>query len=316
MDEEALLDTLTRGTRELRLAYAEVIAYLREQNSLAELERLIAAGHVDDAIQHLERAAAKIVERIEAVYTRAALETARAVTQAGNLITYSASHPTAVRALETLKLDKIREFTEQQRQLTRQVLRSGLDRGLNPRAMARELRGSIGLTGRQEQMVQNYRTQLERGQWSAARSRELHDGRFDQTMQAARRRELELSAEQVDRMVERYRLNWQIHRAQTIARTEALSAVHMGADQAYVQAIDEGELHAEQLECVWRSGNPPRTRDYHASMNNQRRPWRVPFVSGYGAQLMYPGDPSASAEERVNCICARIVRVRSVGRYD
>lgn len=312
MDEEALLDLVTGGERELRRAYAEVIAYLREQNQLSELEQLIARGHVDDVIQHLDRAAGKIVERIEAVYVRAALETARVVTAAGTMITFQATNPQAVAALEQLRLDRIRGFTDEQIMLTRQVLVRGLERGDNPRKMARELRSSIGLTPAQEQVVANYRAQLERGQWTEASRRELHDGRYDRTLNALRRRQESLTPQQVDTMVERYRSNWIAHRAETIARTEALSAVHMGSDQAFLQAIDRRELQAEQLECIWHSGSIPRTRDWHASMNQQRRPWRVPFTSGQGTSILYPGQADLPASERVNCRCARSVRVKQL----
>jgi len=315
VNEDELLRLLTQGEEELKLAFREVIAYLRETNQLDSVIEAVQAGRMDLALRQVDTAAAHIAGRIEALYTRSAMETARVVTMRGNagLVTFQASNPEAVRQMQALRLDKIREFSEQQRDMVRQALTRGLSEGRNPRAIARDIRESIGLTAKQEAIVDNYRRQLESGEWAAARARRLHDDRYNRAFDGAVRRaqglEPMLSEAQIDRMVDNYRRSWINLRAETIARTEALRAVHMGQDELYRQAIDEGQLDAQKLVCTWHAGLPPRTRDWHASMNNQRRPWGVPFTSGHGNSLLYPGDPRAPGEETSNCRCARSVKV-------
>jgi hypothetical protein len=170
----------------------------------------------------------------------------------------------------------------------------------------------MGLTEYQRQHVASYRRALEGGDYANAIARELRDGRYDQALQRAMDAGDALSPERIDAMIERYHRNYVAYRAETIARTEALRAVHQGADEAFAQAIELGQLEAERIEFEWRSGSPPRTRDWHAVMNGQKRAPGVPFKSGQGTLLMYPGDPSAGASETARCRCKRIARLKPV----
>lgn len=45
------------------------------------------------------------------------------------------------------------------------------------------------------------------------------------------------------------------------------------------------------------------TRDSHADLNGARVPLHEPFHTIWGNDLMYPGDPSAPANEVINCHC-------------
>lgn len=45
------------------------------------------------------------------------------------------------------------------------------------------------------------------------------------------------------------------------------------------------------------------TRDSHAVLNGARAPLHEPFHTIWGNDLMYPGDPSAPANEVINCHC-------------
>lgn len=319
MNESELLDILTGGEQEVRAAFQEVIAYLRETNSLEALESAVQAGETDRALAMLDEAGGHIAARIEAVYTQSALAEARAVTAegAGALVRYSISNPSAVERLQVSSLGKIQGFTEEQRTLTRQIIERGVGRGENPRTIARELRGSIGLTPAQDQIIDNYRRQLENGQWREAQRRQLHDDRYNRAFTGAERRAQGgtalLSEAQVDRMVESYRASFVKLRTETIARTEALRAVHEGQEELYRQSIEAGLLDAEQLEQTWHAGAPPRTRAWHYVMNGQTMPWGQRFTSGQGNRLRYPGDDNAPGSEVCNCRCARTVRITRHG---
>jgi uncharacterized protein with gpF-like domain len=54
---------------------------------------------------------------------------------------------------------------------------------------------------------------------------------------------------------------------------------------------------------TWNTAGDERVRESHADMEGQQVPLGQPFVSGLGNDLMYPGDPSAPAEDVINCRC-------------
>ena len=52
----------------------------------------------------------------------------------------------------------------------------------------------------------------------------------------------------------------------------------------------------------WISTNDGRVRDSHKNANGQTRPMGQPFNVG-GESMKYPSDPTASAENTINCRC-------------
>lgn len=84
-------------------------------------------------------------------------------------------------------------------------------------------------------------------------------------------------------------------RAYVIARTETHGAANYGA----YAAADETGL---DLNKEWISAEDERTRESHAEANGQVQPMESPFIVG-GEALMYPGDPSGSAANVINCRC-------------
>lgn len=56
------------------------------------------------------------------------------------------------------------------------------------------------------------------------------------------------------------------------------------------------------------------TRHSHAAMNGQKRRMGVPFTSGNGYELRYPGDHNAPAEETVQCVCVKTTRILPPGQ--
>lgn len=84
-------------------------------------------------------------------------------------------------------------------------------------------------------------------------------------------------------------------RAAMIARTETHGAANYGS----FAAAEETGL---ELEKEWISAEDSRTRPDHEAANGQRVPMDSSFDVG-GEALMYPGDPSGSAEQVINCRC-------------
>lgn len=87
-------------------------------------------------------------------------------------------------------------------------------------------------------------------------------------------------------------------RGETIARTET----HGAAENTSFGAA--GAVNRNQpLTKTWLATLDDRTRDTHADADGQTVAYDEPFDVG-GDSLDYPGDPSGSAEEVVNCRCS------------
>jgi hypothetical protein len=89
-------------------------------------------------------------------------------------------------------------------------------------------------------------------------------------------------------------------RANIIARTETHTAANFGAQQA-------AELTGLNMKREWVSAQDDRTRDTseadHVDADGQTVGMKEPFTVS-GEKLMFPGDPSGSAANVINCRCA------------
>jgi HK97 family phage portal protein len=85
-------------------------------------------------------------------------------------------------------------------------------------------------------------------------------------------------------------------RAETIARTEMLGSVNSASRTA---AVDSQVPVARE----WMATTDGRTRESHSSLDGYRTTsMNDPYPNG----LMYPGDPSGSAKETINCRCVEL----------
>lgn len=91
-------------------------------------------------------------------------------------------------------------------------------------------------------------------------------------------------------------------RAETIARTESLTAASVGADEA-------AKATGLQLDKVWTSAEDMRTRPTHAAAEGQRVDMNALFDVG-GAKLRFPRDPNGPAKEVINCRCTVLYEPR------
>lgn len=219
----------------------------------------------------------------------------------------------ALAELQLASMSLIVEMTNEQREVILEVLRSGVERGINPREMAREFRASVGLTRSQEEIVERYRQALQRAHLDPlaranARGRALHDNRFNAGLRRAADGEA-LSAEKIEQMVARYRERWIAYRAEVIARTQALRAVHMAEEAVWQTAVERGDIVAAEVEVEWLTARDNRVRDSHRSMNGQKRKMGVAFASGRGVPLRFPGDPAAPPAETCQCRCTLLRQI-------
>ena len=84
----------------------------------------------------------------------------------------------------------------------------------------------------------------------------------------------------------------------TIVRTEGQTAINAGQTIAYTRAQENGIEGNE----VWSATKDVKTRDAHGYADGQKKNKDGYFNVG-GEKALYPGDPSLSAGNRINCRC-------------
>lgn len=138
-------------------------------------------------------------------------------------------------------------------------------------------------------------------------TRKLRDKRFDGIVRRAIESEKPLSQTDIDRISGRYSDRLLKHRADTIARTESITALRAGRREGVQQGVEAGSINADRLTRQWNATDASRggrTRDDHVDMNGQIVDGlNTPFVAPDGSRLLYPGDTSlgASASQTVSC---------------
>jgi len=314
IDQEArLIGLLDKADAKLRNSLIEAIAASVGTHTIDELEALLLAGRMEEALElAVKGGIVRLADDTAAVYTAAGQSAAGFLADALDVtISFNQVNTRAVNHMQQERLRLIREFSAEQRKATREALIDGITRGNNPRKQAIAFRDSIGLTVKQQRAVQNFRTMLENNDTEVF-SRRLRDKRSDGKIRRAIAADKPLSSDEIDRMTTRYKDRYVKYRSEVIARTEALRAVHTGNAEAFEQAIEEGHLAPEQLMKTWSAAGDDRVRETHSDMDGQEVKWENNFTSPSGAELKYPGDPMAPGAETIQCRCVMVTRMNKL----
>lgn len=311
-DLDRIDELLSEQEKAVRDAFRAFLSSMNSDTVTAAIQAQLERGDVAGALSIIESYIARLGNVIPAIaatvgaFTAAELATivAESVPDVVMAISFDPSFPRAAEIVQLHRGEFITYFTEQQRQATTQAIARSFREGTHAISTARAFRDSIGLTPAQEQWVANYRTALTSRNRNALQ-RDLRDRRFDGRVQAAIDRNRPLTDKQIDTMVERYRKNALQMRAETIARTEGGRATSEARDESLAQMIDQTGIDPGRIEEMWNATRDKNTRDWHASMNGQKRAIGVPFVDGLGNLLRYPHDPKAPVNTTANCRCTK-----------
>jgi hypothetical protein len=290
------------------------VAWLRSQQTIADIAELLSERRLSEIVTdaNLERFAAAVANASWKEYLAAADVVADYLARKlEHPVHFDATDGRAMVRIQGNQLDLIREVTDETRAVIRNAIRDGIELGMSPRAHARLIRGSIGLTEHQQQIVKNFRQKLLDNDGSAL-DNTLRDRRFDSSVRAAAAGNEPLTPAQVEKMVARYQDRWITYRSEAISRTEALRSVHEGIEDMWGEAVDRGDVNVTQMERIWRHKRLA-GRDYrenHLEMNGQRRAFGQMFHSPSGVSLRYPCDPDAPASETVHCKCCVVTRFK------
>lgn len=318
-DELDRLDALlSRQEARIRRAFAEFVRDAKSESVVREVRGFLERGEVDSALRVVDGYISRLANVLPEVFRDAAAAEAKAL--APKFVSFAPTlgvsfDPTDYEAAElarNARLEFIREFTAKQREATRNALTDSMLDGAGPRQTATAFRDSIGLTDSQRKIVANYRRSLETGS-SDALSRELRDRRFDPTVARAIRNGEPPSAAQIDKMVDAYRRRMIQMRAEVIARTEGVRLTAQARREAFRQNLREAGMTEADAQHQWNSIRDNRTRETHRDMNGQVQPFSRPFQSPSGAQLRYPGDPTAPAAETIQCRCHETFKLKPLG---
>lgn len=237
---------------------------------------------------------------------------------------FNARSPRAERWLAQHSSTLITGITADIRAAARQHLVTGMELGQNPRTTAlslvgridrvsgRRVGGVLGLTSAQERFVANARAELTSGDparmrnyLTRARRSKGPGGQLDRLVLSAIREGKPLDAATVERALGAYADRLLELRGSTVARTESMAALNQSNIEAYQQAIDTGQVQAQNVRKVWVATQDARTRDSHRHMDRESVGINERFSNG----LMYPGDPNGAASEVINCRCTMFTRV-------
>lgn len=329
----------------IRRAFEQAVAGMRNQAQVDHLGELLRTGQVDAVLEALgfdAEAFSPLAESVRQAFVAGGdagiKELPRLSMRQQVRGGYNPSNPTPAlrfrfdlrnRAAEGWLQENssklITGIVEDQRQLVRQQLVRGMAAGQNPRQTALELVGRVGETGRrnggvlgltakQHQFVANVRQQLASGdpnQMAAYFDRKRRDKRLDGVVSRAIKSGKPVSQADIDKIAGRYADRLLALRGENIARTESLTAMNAGRDEAYRQQIEAGRLAPENVTCGWSATGDDRTRNSHKAMNGQTRQFGEPFQTPSGALLRFPGDTAlgAPAEEVIGCRCMKTYRV-------
>lgn len=213
---------------------------------------------------------------------------------------------------------------EDQKAAVRTALVEHMEQGAAPRTAALEIVGRVnrvtgkreggilGLSAPQERFVSAARAELTGGETDALRNyltRTRRDRRFDRTIRKAIAEGKAPPAAVTRAAITAYERRLLELRGQMIGRTEAMTALNAAQHEALRQAVEAGKLSESAVRRVWKSAGDLRVRHSHMGLNGDTVGLNQTFTSPSGAHLMYPGDPSAPASERIGCRCIVAVRI-------
>ena len=307
---EALLAT---SEKRIQRAFVDIVATVKNEQSLTEIADLIERGRVQEAIT---QAGADLGGRLSNTTSKMFQISADGMNsffiEAVQVnVDFDITNVRAVRFLRQEKLRLQGEVTRSMTRSVRQALVAGTEAGVNPIAQARNFRAAIGLTGKQEAAVRNFERMLRSGS-AEALTRELRDKRFDRTVARAIAGD-PLSEDQINLMTRRYRERYIKFRSETIARTEALRSVNAGSHEMIQQAGEAGKIDADQITRQWNTSLDGRERKSHRDTHEQIRGFGETFKTGAGFSLLFPGDPAAPGSETIQCRCVVSTRVKGLG---
>lgn len=316
-------------------AFFTAISEVKSQAVLSEIAKQIELKNIDAVIDLLQLSPATYAELETSIQAAYALGGATGATQLGRIPTptgslvlrFNTRSVAAEKWLKNLSSTRIVEIADETVKVVRSTLLVGLEQGRNPRSMALDLVGRIdsvtkrrtggviGLTEQQASWSVTARQELEALNPNYL-TRKLRDRRLDAAFEKAMATGKPMPAHQVDAAIARMESRTLRYRGENIGRTEALSALSEGQNEAFSQAFDLAEIDRQEVTKHWSDSGDSRTRHSHYQVERdypEGIPFDQPFMVG-GERMLWPRQEGASAENTINCRCTLITKIDFAGR--
>lgn len=321
---------------EIQRLFIQTMQEIVDTSILDEMIAAIEAGDAErlfKATGFTAAAIGPIIDAIEQVYKDSAQTTVSEmpspiITPTGPVMfRFDMRNKNAENDIKTNSSTLISQLTDEARNNVRNTLQAGMIAGDSPRTTAlniigridpttkKRVGGVIGLTSNQEgwvRSVQQYLTDLNPKYFTL----ELRDKRFDSIVRKAIASGEALSADDISRLVTRYKASALQYRGENIARTETIQSLNRGEYRANMQLVEEGLIKASAITKEWDDVGDRKVRATHRYLAETYGKGNgigldEPFVSSSGASLMFPGDTSlgAGADEVSHCRCRQKIGV-------
>ena len=231
--------------------------------------------------------------------------------QVGGFNPYDPHIASVIRSLADTYTRKIKE---EMRESVMTAVSDGMQQGLNPRAIARNIRSSVGLSPNQTTARDRFRAQLVAGDRAALNRalgrntlrntagkelvRKGHAGGFGLNnkqiaMLKAKLGKEPLSAAEIDKIVDAYAKRLEAFHAETLTRTASLDAQRNAQRLATEDAIQKGVMERDRVTRTWITVGDSRVRPEHAEMNGET----------VGMNERYSNGEEIPGELTYNCRC-------------
>lgn len=227
-DYDWLLSIADQLLPTVREAFIQAVMRLRNSFDAARLRVALESGNVDTVLAELNLDAAipaTLGPALTAPLEDGFAEAGRAapshvppaLTGGQMQMRFDLTRPESTTFLRQYDMGLIKQVSDDTRSAIRTIVQNAMQYGGHPTQQAKQIKSMIGLLPRQAQAVSNYRGALE------------EEGR---------------SADQVDRMADKYSDRLLRLRAETIARTETLRSSNQGQLASWKQAQSQGLLRS------------------------------------------------------------------------
>jgi SPP1 gp7 family putative phage head morphogenesis protein len=178
----------------------------------------------------------------------------------GLTIAFDLTNPRAQVFAATQTATMVTEVTDATKESIRGIIQRGFSEHMTPQDVAKEIKQVVGLHSRQAQAVVNFRDRL------------VADG---------------VEGELLEKRVEKYAAAQLRHRAETIARTELMSASNAGQHELWSQAQEKGLLPHDQKR-VWIATPDDRIDMECEALDGKETGLNEPFSGGVMEPPLHP----------------------------
>lgn len=203
------------------------------------------------------------------------------------------------RTIETLESRTLDTLRESARQVVRDTVSDGLQKGLHPNAISRDLREVIGLSRQQAGYIRNASDDLLNFD-PRYFERERRDKRYDASVRRSFAEGKPLPLAERQKITDAYARKYTKYNAELNTRAATLDSYRLSQWESYASSIDRGIIDGDEAEKVWIHFDQKNPRPDHLAWNGTIVGFYEPFPDGQQqAGLNY-----------YNCRCSTLYRVR------